>query len=107
MVVKFFARYLVKPIYVFGGFGILALAASFLSAGYMLYLKFVHDVAMVTTLLPILVAMFFIVGVMTILMGILRRYSCARTLNRAGKRHTLFCAPQIWTRRPSPIIALP
>ncbi len=71
IVVKFFARYLVKPIYVFGGFGILALAASFLSACYMLYLKFVHDEAMVSTPLPIVVAMFFIVGVMALLMGIL------------------------------------
>ena len=71
MVVKFFARYLVKPIYVFGGFGVLALVASFLSASYMLYLKVAHDVAMVATPLPIFVAMLFIVGIMTLLMGIL------------------------------------
>ena len=71
IVVKFFARYLVKPIYVFGGFGILALAASFLSACYMLYQKFVNDEAMVSTPHPNVVAMFFIVGVMALLMGIL------------------------------------
>jgi glycosyltransferase involved in cell wall biosynthesis len=71
MVVKFLERYFVKPIYVFGGFGLLSLAASGASFLYLLYLKFVDGLSMILTPLPLLCAMTFLVGILSILMGLL------------------------------------
>lgn len=70
-VVKFLDRYFVKPIYVFGGFGLFSLALSIVSTGYMLYLKYAEGVSMIITPLPLLSAMTFLVGAMSILMGLL------------------------------------
>lgn len=71
IVVKFLAQYATKPIYVFGGFGILSIVVSGLAAAYALYLKVFEDVAFILTPLPLLVVMAFITGVMSILMGLL------------------------------------
>lgn len=71
MVVKFLDRHLVKPIYVFGGIGLASFAASFLSAVWMLWLKFFDNTSMIETPLPLLVAMTFLVGLMCILLGLL------------------------------------
>jgi glycosyltransferase involved in cell wall biosynthesis len=70
-VVKFLDRYFVKPIYIFGGFGLFSLALSVASTVYMLYLKLAEGVSMIVTPLPLLSAMTFLVGVMSILMGLL------------------------------------
>jgi glycosyltransferase involved in cell wall biosynthesis len=71
IVVKFFSRYMAKPIYVFGGFGALAIIASVLAFLAMVYLKFARGVSMILTPLPVLSGMLFLVGIMSILMGIL------------------------------------
>jgi dolichol-phosphate mannosyltransferase len=71
IVVLFLDRWLGKPIYVFGGFGLLWLAISFLSFDEVLYLKFVRHQSMILTPLPILVAITFMMGVMSILIGLL------------------------------------
>jgi dolichol-phosphate mannosyltransferase len=71
LVVVFLHRYLAKPIYVFGGFGLMALALSLLMLLYMIGLKLWFGVSMILTPLPILVAMTFLLGVMSILMGLL------------------------------------
>ena len=71
IVVKFIERYFVKPIYVFGLFGLLSIFASFALIAWMFWLKFVDDVSMILTPLPVAVAMTFLVGVMSILMGLL------------------------------------
>jgi dolichol-phosphate mannosyltransferase len=71
MVVKFLDRYFVKPIYLFGGFGAVSLLVSALAFLYMLYLKFVEGVSMILTPLPLLSTITFLVGVMSILMGLL------------------------------------
>jgi glycosyltransferase involved in cell wall biosynthesis len=71
MVVKFLDQHFVKPIYVFGGFGLLALAMSFISGAAMFYLKFVKGVSMISTPLPLLTALTFLVGFMSLLMGLL------------------------------------
>jgi glycosyltransferase involved in cell wall biosynthesis len=70
MVVKFLDRHFVKPIYVFGGFGLLSILISCLSFLYMLYLKFVEGLSMILTPLPLLTAMTFLVGILSILMGL-------------------------------------
>ena len=70
-VVKFFSRYLVKPIYVFGGVAATFFILSIISFVAMIVLKFGFDVSMVQTPLPILSAMLFLLSVMVLLMGIL------------------------------------
>jgi dolichol-phosphate mannosyltransferase len=71
IVVKFLDRYWMKPIYVFGGFGILCLLVSALAALWALWLKFFEAVSLVQTPLPLLSVMTFITGFMCILMGLL------------------------------------
>ncbi len=71
MVVKFLERYFVKPIYVFGAFGLVSMVLSGMSFAAMLYLRLIKDVSMILTPLPLLTVLFFLVGVMGILMGLL------------------------------------
>lgn len=71
MVVKFLEHYFVKPIYIFGGFGMISLALSGAILVYLLYLKLVTGVSMILTPLPLLSAMTFLVGILSILMGLL------------------------------------
>jgi dolichol-phosphate mannosyltransferase len=71
LVVTFFSRYLAKPIYVFGGFGIWALAGGLVVIGYSLYLKFFEHTSLIQTPLPILSAMLVLVSFISIMMGLL------------------------------------
>jgi len=71
IVVKFLDRYFVKPIYIFGGFGIAALFLSAIFFLLMIYWKLVDGVSMIQTPMPVLASVTFLVGVMSILMGLL------------------------------------
>jgi glycosyltransferase involved in cell wall biosynthesis len=71
MVVKYLFAYLSKPIYVFGGFGIMAMLLAFVSAGGAVYYKVAGLKDFVSTPLPLLSAMLFLVGFLSILMGFL------------------------------------
>ena len=71
MTIKFMASYQTKPIYVFGSFGMLAFAISFLAGLYALFLKIIHKADFVQTPLPILAIVMFAVGVQFLLMGLL------------------------------------
>jgi len=71
IVVKFLADYSQKPIYLFGGFGLLNIALSFLCFVLMVYYKFWGGKTFVETPLPVLVAILFLVGFTSILMGLL------------------------------------
>jgi glycosyltransferase involved in cell wall biosynthesis len=71
MVVKFLASYATKPIYVFGGFGLLSIAVSFASVVWALYLKFFESKSFISTPVPLLAVLAFITGVMSILMGLI------------------------------------
>jgi dolichol-phosphate mannosyltransferase len=71
IVVKFLARYSTKPIYVFGGFGFLAIALGLLSGLLAVYLKLFEGVSFILTPLPLLTALALITGVMSVLMGLL------------------------------------
>jgi hypothetical protein len=71
IVVKFLDQYLVKPIYVFGGFGLLSLMMSFLLAALMMWLKFFQGVSMILTPLPLMTALTFLVGFQSILLGLI------------------------------------
>ena len=71
MTIKFMASYQTKPIYVFGSFGMLAFAISFLAGLYALFLKIFHRADFVQTPLPILAIVMFAVGIQFVLMGLL------------------------------------
>ncbi|MBN2449213.1 MAG: glycosyltransferase family 2 protein [Lentisphaeria bacterium] len=71
IVVKFLTDYSQKPIYVFGGFGLASMAASILCFGLMVYYKFWGGKTFIETPLPELVVLLFVVGFMSILMGLL------------------------------------
>lgn len=86
IVVKFLDRYLVKPIYVFGGFGLLSLAISGLTCLLMIWLKLADSISMVQTPLPILAAMTFLVGVLSLLMGILAEMMVRTYFESSGRR---------------------
>ena len=71
LVVRFLDRYIGKPIYIFGGFGLLWFFVAFVTLLYVLYLKLFENLSMIQTPLPTLVAMAFMMGVMSILIGLL------------------------------------
>lgn len=71
IVVKFMADFATKPIYIFGGFGVLSILLSGMAGLAAFYLKFAHGTSFILTPLPLLAALTFITGVMSILMGLL------------------------------------
>jgi dolichol-phosphate mannosyltransferase len=71
LVVRFLDRYLGKPIYIFGGFGVLWMVVSFLTFIYIIYLKFFVNVSMILTPLPMMCVMAFMMGITSILIGLL------------------------------------
>lgn len=72
LTVKFMAQYFTKPIYVFGSAGMWSICLSLVLFGLMLFLKYggPHK-TFVDTPLPILVVMFFMIGIQFILMGLM------------------------------------
>jgi len=71
MVVKFLLSYSQKPIYVFGGLGILMIVGAFLCGVYALYLKFFEGTSFILTPLPLLCVLLTVLGSLSILMGFL------------------------------------
>jgi dolichol-phosphate mannosyltransferase len=71
MVVKFLLSYSQKPIYVFGGMGLLMILAAILSGGYAVYLKLFESVSFILTPLPLLCVLLLVLGFLSILMGFL------------------------------------
>src|SRR5471030_2546895 len=71
VVVVFLDRYAQKPIYVFGGFGLLNFLVSLVAGVWALYLKFWTGISFIQTPLPLLVVMSAITGVMCVLLGLI------------------------------------
>lgn len=71
LVVKFLSRYLTKPIYVFGGFGLLTFFISFCSLIWALCLKWFAQTSLIQTPLPLFSGFCFLLGCISILMGLL------------------------------------
>jgi glycosyltransferase involved in cell wall biosynthesis len=71
IVVKFLDRHFAKPIYVFGGVGLGSMAMSFLILFLALWLRLFEGISLILTPLPLLSALFFLVGTTSILMGLL------------------------------------
>jgi len=86
IVVKFLASYATKPIYVFGGFGLLALFLSFLTFGWMLYYKLTGLKDFVQTPLPLVVVMLLLVGCLSVLLGLVAELTVRTYYESQGKR---------------------
>ena len=71
LTVKFLTSYSTKPIYVFGGFGLLLTLLGFTTAGIMVYAKLVHGISMILTPLPNLSALLVILGAQSLMLGLL------------------------------------
>lgn len=71
MTVKFLSSYATKPIYVFGSAGLWSFVAALAGFAWMVVLKFGYNTTFIQTPLPVLVAMFFMLGIQFILMGLL------------------------------------
>jgi glycosyltransferase involved in cell wall biosynthesis len=71
IVVLFFLTISNKPIYIFGGFGLINIVLSFLGFLLMIYFKYWGNKSFIETPLPQLVVLFFLVGFISILMGFL------------------------------------
>lgn len=98
MVVKFLGSYATKPIYLFGGFGLISLLAAFGAFAAALALKLAGYKDLVQTPLPLLGVLFAVGGALGLLMGLLaelvvrtyyesqgkRPYVIAEELDRAG-----------------------
>jgi glycosyltransferase involved in cell wall biosynthesis len=69
--VKFFGSFGTKPIYVFGGVGLILIALSVIVGLAMVWQKIALGVSMIQTPLLLLSAIFFLMGFQTLLMGLL------------------------------------
>jgi glycosyltransferase involved in cell wall biosynthesis len=88
-VVKFLASYATKPIYVFGGFGLLSLFMSLLTFIWMMYYKFAPEPAhrdFVETPLPLVVVMLMLVGCLSMLLGLVAELTVRTYYESQGKR---------------------
>ena len=86
MVVKFLASYSTKPIYVFGGFGMLSLVGATLAFLLALYYKLTGQKDFVQTPLPLATVMLTLVGVLSLLMGLLAELVIRTYYESQGKR---------------------
>lgn len=77
LVVKFLFKYSSKPIYVFGGFGLVNIAVAGLVMLWAAWLKFFEGISLIQTPLPMLAVILFAIGILSFLMGLL-----AEMLNR-------------------------
>lgn len=71
MTIKFMASYQTKPIYVFGTFGVVAFALSFIAGVWAVFLKYVEGVSFILTPLPVITVVMLAIGVQFLMMGLL------------------------------------
>jgi len=70
LVVVFLRRYFAKPIYLFGGFGIVSIVLSFAAIILAIGLRIFQHTSLIQTPLPLLSTLLFLMGVMSILLGL-------------------------------------
>ncbi|MAG12682.1 glycosyltransferase [bacterium] len=71
MVVKFFSDYFARPLLFFGGWGLVSMFLGFVAGVVAIVLKFMGLWTFTQTPLPVLAALFIIVGVLLVMMGFL------------------------------------
>ncbi|MBV8535351.1 MAG: glycosyltransferase family 2 protein, partial [Alphaproteobacteria bacterium] len=70
IVVVFLDRYFVKPIYIFGGFGLISLLVGTVSFVCMIALRFFADISIISTPLPLMTVFAALMGILSILLGL-------------------------------------
>jgi dolichol-phosphate mannosyltransferase len=85
-VMKFLGDYLVKPIYVFGGFGLSSIVLSFAVLAWAIGLKLFTGLSLIQTPLPLLAAMLFLIGCVSVLMGLLAEIMMRTYFESQGSR---------------------
>lgn len=70
LVIKFLAGQATKPIYIFGGFGLATILSSLVVGGVAVYLRLFEQIAFILTPLPLLAVMLFVMGILSILLGL-------------------------------------
>lgn len=86
IVVTFLDRYFVKPIYVFGSFGFLSLVTSFVAGIAAIILKIFFGISFILTPLPLLSAITFLIGFLSIFMGLLAEMILRTYFESQGRR---------------------
>src|SRR5438132_1474303 len=71
MTIKFLASYQTKPIYIFGTFGMIAMALSLIAGLWATILKFWKGVSFILTPLPVITIVMLAIGVQFLMMGLL------------------------------------
>lgn len=71
MTIKFMASYQTKPIYIFGTFGMIAIALSLVAGVWAAFLKIFEGVSFILTPLPVIAVVMLAIGVQFLLMGLL------------------------------------
>lgn len=87
MVVKFLSSYSQKPIYVFGGFGLFSHFLALVTFAVMIYFKFWGGKSFIATPLPLLAALFVLMGVISMLMGLIAELT-VRTYHESQDKRT-------------------
>ena len=85
LLIKFLDKYMTKPIHFFGGAGFLSFFLALITGGTMLFLKATGRADFVQTPLPMMTAMFFIVGVLMVLLGVLAELIVRTYFESQGK----------------------
>lgn len=93
-VVKFLENFLVNPIYLFGGFGVVTVLGSFGVLGWALALKLFAGTSLIKTPLPLLAAILFLIGCISTLMGLLAELM-TRTYFESQSRRPYFIRERI------------
>jgi dolichol-phosphate mannosyltransferase len=86
---KFLTRFFHKPMHFFGGAGLISIFLGFVTVALAIYFKFstIHQKDFISTPLPVLMALFFIVGILLILMGLLAEI-LVRTYHESQNKKT-------------------
>jgi glycosyltransferase involved in cell wall biosynthesis len=95
--VKFLLTYANKPIYLFGGTGMLMIAISLILLGYLVFMRIVYNFHMIREPLLLMSMMFFILGFQSILMGLIAEL-LARTYHESQHKPTYTLRRVINTR---------
>ena len=85
IVVKFLSAYATKPIYIFGGFGLLSLLAAIPVFGVMLFWKLTGEKTFIQTPLPLVVVMLVLVGCLSLLLGLVAELTVRTYYESQGK----------------------
>jgi glycosyltransferase involved in cell wall biosynthesis len=85
LLIRFLDKYMAKPIHFFGAAGFLSIIVAFFTASFATYLKIRGQADFIQTPLPMLTAIFFIIGVVMILMGVLAEMITRTYFESQGK----------------------